>query len=114
MPDRRRSGDVVLAAYAASVLFCGGVCGDLCVALCEYRTVQVAAVDGGEEGEAVIEKRRSKAPFLHDKARNSRRKCDLGSPRDWRNIADATQRRCIGRLIFRHPAAQVATHFIVA
>lgn len=56
MPDRRRSGDVVLAAYAASVLFRGGVRRDLCVALYEYRTVQVAAVDGGEERQKVIKK----------------------------------------------------------
>lgn len=64
MSDRRRSGNVVLAAYAASVLFCGGVCGDLCVALYEYRTVQVAAVDGGEEGEAVIEKKALESAFF--------------------------------------------------
>jgi len=51
--DRSRAGDVVLAAYAASVLLRGGVRGDLCVALREHRAVQVAKVAGGAEGEAV-------------------------------------------------------------
>ena len=36
----------VLAAYVALVLFCGGVCFHLRLALCEYCTVQSAEVDG--------------------------------------------------------------------
>ena len=35
-------------------------------------------------------------------------------PRGRCNVADTTQRRRAGRLIFRHPAAQVAAHFVVA
>jgi hypothetical protein len=54
--DCSRAGDAVLAAYTASVLLCGGVRGDLRLALHEYRALQVAKVDGGEEGQAVMKK----------------------------------------------------------
>jgi hypothetical protein len=46
----RDTGDVVLEAYAAPVLFCDGVCGNVCVAVCEYRAVQVAEMVGGAQG----------------------------------------------------------------
>ena len=54
--DRGRAGDAVLAAHAASVLLRCRVRRDLCVALREHRAIQVAEVDGGEEGEAVTSK----------------------------------------------------------
>src|SRR5271165_6753295 len=50
MPGCRHSSDIVLAAYAAPVLLCRGVCRDLRVAVREYCAIQVAAMAGGAEG----------------------------------------------------------------
>src|SRR6266702_28002 len=97
MSDRGRAGDVVLAAYAASVRLCDGVRGDLCVALREHRALQVAEVDGGEEGEAVNEKAPTGAFSCWLGFRTA---SVLRGPRGHLNAAQCGRG---GRLIFRHP-----------